>query len=455
VPRATHEEKVERIAESLRRRPPRGPLKIKKASCSHQVPRHPSLSAPAGEFIDVSELDQILDIDREARTCVAEPGVTFEQLVKATLPLGLAPRVVPELKGITLGGAVSGCSVESGSFRHGGFHDLCYEYELLTSRGERRLCAPGGPDPLLFQMLHGTFGTLGVITRLKFHLAPARPFVHLRYARSGDLAGFVDSLQRHERDPDVDFLDGFIHGPQHYVLNIGRYVDSAPYTHRYDWVRVYCDSTRRRAEDYLTAAQYFFRYDRGVTNTHPKSLLGRLLFGRLLDSSRLLELAERMSWLLPRHQPGVTVDTFVPLSRAARYLDWYAEALRFYPVWVVPYRRVRDYEWIAPSFLAGLEDTLLLDLAVYGMAQPRGRNVYREIEEALARVGGLKTLISHNYYSAEEFWRVWNHDTYRQVKDDVDPLHLLPDLYEKMCPEGARQHAAAGGSGVLVPQCSG
>ena len=73
----------------------------------------------------MSALDRILALDLHARTCTAEPGVTFAELVRVTLDHGLVPVVVPELPTITLGGAVAGCSLESMSFAHGGFHDGC------------------------------------------------------------------------------------------------------------------------------------------------------------------------------------------------------------------------------------------------------------------------------------------------------------------------------------------
>ena len=44
---------------------------------------------------------------------------TYGDLVDATLPHGLAPLVVPQLKTITLGGAVTGLGIESTSFRDG------------------------------------------------------------------------------------------------------------------------------------------------------------------------------------------------------------------------------------------------------------------------------------------------------------------------------------------------
>ena len=63
---------------------------------------------------------------------------TYEDLVAATLPYGLSPLVVPQLKTITLGGAVTGLGIESTSFRNGLPHESVLELDILTGTGEMR-----------------------------------------------------------------------------------------------------------------------------------------------------------------------------------------------------------------------------------------------------------------------------------------------------------------------------
>jgi hypothetical protein len=99
----------------------------------------------------------------------------------------------------------------------------------------------------------------------------------------------------------------------------------------------------------------------------------------------------------------------------------------------VPYRKVRNYEWIGQSLFEGVEDELYLDLAIYGMKQPGDRNYHRLMEEKLPEVRGIKTLISHNYYSPDEFWRLWNKENYDAVKAVTDPHNKFRDLYAKTC----------------------
>jgi FAD/FMN-containing dehydrogenase len=428
---ARHATKVADVVRQLRDHDGSRPVSFKKKSVAHQVPkRHDDRRSDCK--IDLSALDEILSLDPEARTCTAEPGVTFVDLVKATLRHGLVPTVVPELETITVGGAVSGCSIESMSFRYGGFHDSCLEYEVLTASGDALTCTPDR-NPLVFQMMHGSFGTLGVLTKITFRLVPAKPYVHVVYETYATLAEYKAAIWRHYSAADVDFMDGIIHAADHYVLSVGRFVDHAPYTHTYDWVTVYYRTTAKRREDYLTTRDYFFRYDRGVTNPTPRSALGRLLFGKVLDSTQLLRLAERMPRLLSGDRPEVTVDLFLPFSRLDAYLRWHEETLGHYPLWCVPYRVPHRYEWIAKDYLAGVDDELFVDIAIYGMKQPQGRNVYEELEAELLRVKGIKTLISHNHYDEDTFWRIWNRESYDAVKAVTDPKNVLRDLYSKMC----------------------
>jgi len=429
---AVHARKVARVAAQLRAHDRTKPVSLRKQAPPHQVPKGGDLRR-RDEKIDVSDLTSILEIDPVRCVCVAESGVMFMDLVEATLRHGLVPIVVPELKTITIGGAVSGCSIESMSFVHGGFHDTCLEYEVITARGDVLTCKPDGDNALVFQMMHGSFGTLGILSKLTFRLVPARPFVHVVYEKYATAAEYRAAIWRHYQARDVDFMDGMIHSPREYVLSVGRFVDEAPYTNRYDWWKLYYRSTSTRAEDYLETYQYFFRYDRGVTNVRPKSLAGRLLLGRLLDSGTMLRLAERFHWMFDDERPMVTLDVFVPFSKVEEFLAWYQETFHYYPLWVVPYRRVHDYEWLADSFYARLEDELFVDLAIYGMQQRGDTNYHKLMEDKLRELGGVKTLISHNYYSRDEFWSTWNKRNYDAVKVITDPDNVFRDLYTKTC----------------------
>ncbi|HVV85995.1 MAG TPA: FAD-binding oxidoreductase [Kofleriaceae bacterium] len=431
---ARHARKVARIVDQLRRHTGDRPLSMKKRGVSHQVPKAKDLRRD-DEKIDLTDLTEILAIDPARRLCVAEAGVTFVDLVTATMKHHLVPIVVPELKTITIGGAVAGCSIESMSFHEGGFHDSCVEYEVVTATAEVLTCTADNEHAQVFEMVHGTFGTVGILTRLTFRLVPAKEFVHLVHEKHATLEAYLAAIERHATSGKVDFIDGIIHSPTLWVLCLGYFVDRAPYTNRYDWVKVFYKSTATRDDDYLRTPDYFFRYDRGVTNVRPKSLVGRLLLGKVLSSTQWLWLGDKLHWLLARERPTITVDLFVPVRRAVEFMAWYRRELDYFPLWCVPYRLVKNYAWLDESLHPPPGDNLFLDLAIYGMRQRGrdGRNYHRLIEEKLREVGGIKTLISHNYYPEAEFWQLWNKRNYDAVKARTDPKNLLRDLYAKTC----------------------
>ena len=427
-----HEQKINRVIKQLRERKSTAPVSLKKKAVSHEVPK-PNDKRYSDEKIDISDLDKIISIDTEKRICTAEPGVTFVDLVNATIKHGLVPIIVPELKTITIGGAVAGCSIESMSYKYGGFHDTCLEYEVITAKGDVLTCTPDNDNSLLFQMMHGTFGTLGIISKIKFKLIPAKPFVKVTYEKYNTIDDYKAAIWNHFKDKDVDFMDGIIHSPTEYVLSVANFVDEAPYTHSYDWMRVYYKSTKNLKEDYLKTPDYFFRYDKGVTNVSPKSFLGRLFFGKFISSKEILRMAEKLHWLIPSDKIPITVDVFIPFSKTEDFLDWYKKEINFFPLWCVPYKRVRDYEWISTAFWHNLKDELFLDLAIYGLKNRRDKNYYKIIEDELMDIGGLKTLISTNNYIESDFWKVWNKKNYYIVKSKTDPDNVFRDLYTKTC----------------------
>ena len=77
--------------------------------------------------------------------------------------------------------------------------------------------------------------------------------------------------------------------------------------------------------------------------------------------------------MLDDARPDVTVDTFLPFSRLKEFLLWWEKDCGHFPLWCVPYRRVHDYEWLSDEYWQGLDDRLMVDIAIYGMKQ-RGRD---------------------------------------------------------------------------------
>ena len=85
------------------------------------------------------------------------------------------PLVVPQLKTITLGGAVAGLGIESTSFRHGLPHESVRRMEILTGAGEVVTATPDGEHADLYRGFPNSYGTLGYALRLVIDLQPVAP----------------------------------------------------------------------------------------------------------------------------------------------------------------------------------------------------------------------------------------------------------------------------------------
>ena len=111
----------------------------------------------SGRRLDVSAFDHVLSVDPVNRTADVQGMTTYEHLVDATLPYGLMPLVVPQLKTITLGGAVTGLGIESTSFRNGLPHESVLEMDVLTGDGRVVVATAGQrarrPVPRLPQLV--------------------------------------------------------------------------------------------------------------------------------------------------------------------------------------------------------------------------------------------------------------------------------------------------------------
>src|ERR1700754_4773485 len=131
----------------------------------------------------VSGLDGVISIDDEAQTADVQGMCTYEDLVDATLPRGFIPYVVPQLRTITLGGAVSGLGIESTSFRSGLPHESVVEMDIFTGAGAVVTTKPGED---LFDTFPNSYGSLGYATRLRIKLERVPSYVELRHVRFDD-----------------------------------------------------------------------------------------------------------------------------------------------------------------------------------------------------------------------------------------------------------------------------
>ena len=398
--------------------------------------------------LDATTLDHVIAIDRVARTAEVEGMTTYADLVDATLPLGLAPAVVPELKSITVGGATTGLGIESSSFRYGLVHETVDEFDVLVSDGRVLRCSPTQHADL-FCGFPNSYGSLGYATRLTVRLIPIDPFVHLSHERFADAGPYFTAIAKECANATCDYLDGVFFGPGDFVLTRATLIDRLPVgaaVSDYTWMRQYWRSLRSRADDYLTIKDYLWRWDTDwfwcSRNVGAQFAPVRLLLGpRLLSSvtyQKIMRAGQRyplkaLEHLRPRTE-SVIQDVDIPLARAANFLAQLHIEVGITPVWVCPLRVTTDRNPLyrlrtdTPYVNFGFWDTV---------PSPYPDDHYNAlVEQLVSQHEGKKSLYSRSTFDEPAFWGMFDSQAYEALKREYDPAGRFPGLYEKAVGRG-------------------
>jgi FAD/FMN-containing dehydrogenase len=384
--------------------------------------------------LDVRAFDHVLRIDAERMTADVEGMITYETLVEETLRYGLLPAVVPQLKTITVGGAVSGLGIESSSFKYGLVHETVEAMEILDGNGDIVACS-ACRNPDLFFGFPNSYGTLGYALRLTIRLVPAAPYVYLTHTRFAAADSFFAHLAQVCDQASADFVDATIFGGDEMYITEAVFADGAPLVSDYTYMDIYYRSIQRKPHDWLTAKGYIWRWDTdwfwcskhfGVQKPAIR------LFARPALNSRTYQRVMRLSQKLLPASPGlesVIQDVDIPIARCVEFREFLLREIGISPVWVCPFRTSdRAYD-LCPL----KKNQLYVNFGFWDtVATTFGSGHFnRMIERKIAELGGVKGLYSASYYDRVTFWSIYDKARYDRLKQAHDPGGVFPDLYAK------------------------
>ena len=402
--------------------------------------------AQAGSRLDVRSLNQVIAVDPERQVVEVEGMTTYADLTDACLAQGCMPQVVPQLKSITIGGAVSGIGIESTSFRYGLPHETIKRMEVLLANGDVVDCSPDNEHADLFFGIPNAYGTLGYVLKLEARTLPVKPYVELEHVRYNDIDSYFAAVAE-ACIGDADFIDGSIFAADEMYLTLGRFRDEAPYTSDYTWLKMYFRSIRERQQDFLSIRDYIWRWDTDwfwcSKNLYVQNLPMRLLLGRkrlnsvsyqkVMRWNNRVGLTDAINKLLNRKPEGVIQDVDIPLERAPEFLRFFLDEIGIKPVWMCP---IGGHDPTRQFPFYPLHDSgLFVNFGFWDIvANPKHHEsgyYNRKIEAKVTELGGIKSLYSDAYYDEDGFWELYNGDTYRELKRRYDPEGRLKDLYQK------------------------
>jgi FAD/FMN-containing dehydrogenase len=445
---SAHAAGVERLIASYRAIPPSASVRLAKPT-SNLFRARAKRDAPG---LDTSGLTGVIAVDPGAHTADVGGMCTYEDLVAATLPYGLSPLVVPQLRTITLGGAVSGLGIESASFRNGLPHESVLEMDILTGTGEVLTASPDQHADL-YRSFPNSYGTLGYSVRLRIELEVVRPFVALRHIRFGTLEDLVAAMDRIIETGGfdgvrVDYLDGVVFSADESYLCVGMQTTTPGPVSDYTGQDIYYRSIQHAdgvKDDRLTIHDYLWRWDTdwfwcsrafGAQNPRlrrwwPRRYRRSSFYWKLMAYDRRFDIADRIekrNGRPPRER--VVQDVEVPIERTAEFLDFFLANVPIEPIWLCPLRLRDDERWPLYPIQPGHTFVNIGFWSSVPVGATEGAT-NRLIEQKVSDLDGHKSLYSDAYYSPEKFDELYGGETYKTVKKTYDPDSRLLDLYAK------------------------
>lgn len=386
--------------------------------------------------LDVKQFNQVISIDPVGLIAEVEGMITFDDLSKETLKHNCLPPVIPELKTITVGGALVGLGIESSSFRYGLVHETILEIEVLTGDGSVVVCRPDNEHADLFYAFPNSFGTFGYALKVKMKLIPASKFVRLTNLHMGDIDVYFQKLNELCLSRGAAYIDGVIFDKNEMVIVLGEFADEVPYLSDYTYMDVYYQSIRKRDVNYLTTYDYIWRWDADwfwcSKHFGMQFRVLRLLFGKLILRSaaywKISKFASKFRFKKRAHE-SVIQDILIPIERGPEFYHFFEELIGIKPIWTCPY-----YSNQSAYTLVNLKPKkLYIDFGFWDFVpsdKPEGF-YNRLIERKTEELNGFKSLYSNSYYSEEEFWKIYPKNTVEKLKAKYDPQGVFKGLYEK------------------------
>lgn len=400
--------------------------------------------------INVKNFNKIISIDSKNLVAEVEGMITYENLVSSTLKYSLMPAVVPQLKMITLGGAISGIGIESSSFKYGLVHETVLEMEILLGNREIVLATPKNKYKDLFYSIPNSYGTLGYILKAKIKLVPVKKYVKIEHVKFNNPKKYYKELKKLCKDKNYDFIDGTIFSSDEMYITLGTFSDTAPIKSNYKYLNIYYKSIQINRVDYLDVKDYIWRWDSDwfwcskVFFMQNKFL--RILFGKfMLNSKAYLKLKkfnERFkitkffSSLKSKLTKKVIVkepiiqDVAIPIEKCTDFIKFFQDTIMIKPVWICPTKAYNHHKF--PLFETNPRK-LYVDFGFWDFIETKKQIGYynKLIEKKVEKLKGKKSLYSSSYYDKKEFRKIFNGKYYDKVKKKYDPDKRFLTLYEK------------------------
>lgn len=153
----------------------------------------------------------------------------------------------------------------------------------------------------------------------------------------------------------------------------------------------------------------------------------------------------------------IVQDLALPWENISSFSDWIHDEFEIYPQWLCPLYTDGAGGGLNPYSLQAGSGTekeanrrLMLNIGVWGPSPGEPVATNRAIEAKLMELKGLKWLYAQTFYTAQEFWSIYDQSSYTALRKKYN-AEGLPDIYEKVGGTGKNRGKGLTGIWTIWP----
>lgn len=489
---AIHSERVAEVQARVRSRDPTVDGRICTARQNFW-----SVSTRDGEYkkagaafpVDLSALQDVVDVDVTRMVVKVEPYVDMGRLTAALLPKGVCTPVVPEYDDLTVGGLINGYGIEGSSHKYGLFSDIVESVDVVVADGTLVHATRTNEASDLFFALPWSYGALGLLVAAEIRIIPVAPYMRVTYypvrGTLKELGVAWERLMAPADRPWNEYVEGLIYDSSHGVITVADYATEAeamaegpinrmgwwfkPWFHRYAETILNESVDGASHVEYVPTRDYYHRHTRSLYweaellvpfgNVVAFRWLAGWLMPPRVSFLKLTMVAKLWEYYNTKF---VAHDVLVPLQHTAACMEFMHDTYDIYPLWLCPHRLYKTrrgtmldaepgYEHRVPLAPGDSPDAqMFTDVGVWYTPGPILRG--QAFDTAAASHKMEQWLIDHHGYQAmyaiseldeKDFWRMFDKTLYAECRAKYGADGVFMDVYYKVGRKGSSASAQA------------
>ena len=412
------------------------------------------------EKIDTNQFNSILSIDEHFIDC--ESSVNVGEINRETIPKSKMVPSLPEGDNFTVGGCLGGLALGSNSYRHGFFNNNVIDFDIVLGNGEIMRNVSKEKHSDLYYGVGGTYGTMGIITRVKMKLIDCESYVKINYYHYDSFHDFYENFSLKIKQKKDDFIEAFVNSKNDFTIVAANFVknvkkenilvirDKSILKQRH--MCIYAQIANKKETSYLRLVDYLERYSYSAFWGHylytpykirdyfyaglVYSLIPKkMIQGDRLNVGKYFLAANQIVGDYARDEYVLTTDIGVPLSNLENALKLVDKMTKTYPLWICPSKDNYHPDKIFCTRKREVcKDNIIIDIGIYGIKNTTidSKTINKTFENFSFKNGVFKGFFSTCYFDYDEFWQHFNKEKYDNLRIKYHANGNFMDIYEKI-----------------------